>query len=93
MKTILCNDCGATMSRFSNFCAKCSRTNLEFFEHDSPILKERIKQLRGGVDLYTRLACAALIAGLAFVIVHSYGNSLDAKRHAQAAAAAVKSIQ
>ncbi|MGD9684353.1 MAG: hypothetical protein AB7W16_24580 [Candidatus Obscuribacterales bacterium] len=69
MKTILCNGCGEVMTRFMNKCRACTGTDLTFYESvDSPELKKRVKEIKGGVDPWTRAAAAALVAGIVLVI-------------------------
>ncbi len=86
MKTILCNDCGTTMSRYNNVCRSCSRTNLSFFpDSKSPELQARLREIRSETtDNWKRFLGAGLIAGIFFVFAMGYVSSLKKSHFAHA---------
>ncbi len=78
MKAILCNDCGAIMSRYNNVCKSCSRTNLSYFpDTKSPELHARLREIRAETtDNWRRLLGAGLIAGVFFVFAMGYVSGI-----------------
>lgn len=81
VKTILCNDCGETMTRFVNKCHACSRTNLSYYSSpDSAELKAKIKQLKGGADGLTRIMYASIFIGFFVVVIYGYSQSPSVKQ-------------
>jgi len=81
VKTILCNDCGEIMTRFMNKCHACSRTNLSYYASpDSKELQAKVKQLRGGVDGWTRVMYASLLVGVFAVMIFGYSQQAHVKK-------------
>ncbi|MBX3072675.1 hypothetical protein KF728_11810 [Candidatus Obscuribacterales bacterium] len=85
MKAILCNDCGAIMSRFSNECVGCSRTNLSFHsDRHSDEFKKRTASIRASNTDYSRhFIVSGLLLG--FLIVMAFGYHSSPKHQLQAA--------
>lgn len=77
MKAILCNDCGAIMSRFSNECSGCSRTNLSFHaDRHSDEFKKRTASIRSSNTDYSRhFIVAGLLLGFLVVMASGYHSS------------------
>jgi hypothetical protein len=77
VKAILCNDCGAIMSRFSNECRGCSRTNLTFHaDRHSEEFKQRTAAIRASNTDYSRhFIVAGLLLGFLVVLASGYHSS------------------
>jgi len=74
VKAILCNDCGAVMSRFSNECKSCKRTNLSFHaDRHSEEFRKRTAIIRAANSDYSRhVFVVALLLG--FVVAIGLGH-------------------
>lgn len=69
------------MTRFMNKCHSCSRNNLSYYASpDSKELQAKVKQLRGGVDGWTRVMYASLLVGVFAVMVFGYSQQAKVKQ-------------
>lgn len=79
MKTILCNSCGDTATRFINRCNRCKGDNLTHYSnYDDPEITTRINQIQGSpVDGLTRTMYASLILSVFAVVIYGYYQSME----------------
>ncbi len=82
MKVILCNTCGELNKRYTTKCLNCRGDDLEFFEHEDPVLTVKLQKIAHERQ-YSSPAVSMLIVALVatlFVAVYyfwSYKPSLE----------------
>ena len=78
MKVVLCSDCGATMKRYTSKCVQCTRTNLEYYNPDDPILKSKLQKLTGKRDPASPVVAALYVVLITLAVsAISFGMSLQ----------------
>lgn len=78
MKVVLCEDCGATMKRYTTKCVRCTRTNLQFYHPDDPFLKQKLQKITGKREPGSPVVAALYVVLITLAVsAVSYGLSLQ----------------